>query len=167
MPDIRAILENLDDDARRDYQDWRSQIRSVYLTAHTHLVGSKNWRPEDDAFLDLVDIRLAVLFDRAGALVLDKPAGFSKEAEPIINDLMKQDSKITAKIDNVKLNRDEIRMFELMERMRLMNEAIAKVEVPAATTGVEVAQKYTNAQNTLNQLADIGNGRATNGDWGK
>jgi len=68
MPDIREILNALDIDNRALWSEQRTIMRRSYLNAHNQTVGMSQWSHEDDAFLDLIDIRLALLFDRAGLL---------------------------------------------------------------------------------------------------
>ncbi|SRR6266496_3062371 len=68
MPDIREILAALDIDDRALWTEMRTIMRRSYLNAHNETVGIGNWSAEDDAFTDLIDIRLALLFDRAGRL---------------------------------------------------------------------------------------------------
>ena len=68
MPDIREILNALSIDDRALWSEQRTIMRRSYLNAHNETVGMANWSHEDDAFLDLIDIRLALLFDRAGRL---------------------------------------------------------------------------------------------------
>ena len=68
MPDIREILNALSIDDRALWSEQRTIMRRSYLNAYNETVGMANWSHEDDAFLDLIDIRLALLFDRAGRL---------------------------------------------------------------------------------------------------
>lgn len=68
MPDIREILNALSVDNRALWSEQRTIMRRAYLNAHNETVGIGNWTHEDDAFMDLIDIRLALLFDRAGLL---------------------------------------------------------------------------------------------------
>lgn len=68
MPDIREILAALDTDDRALWSEQRTIMRRSYLNAHNETVGIGSWSHEDDAFMDLIDIRLALLFDRGGRL---------------------------------------------------------------------------------------------------
>lgn len=68
MPDIREILNALDVDDRALWSEHRTIMRRSFLNAHNETVGIDKWTFEDDAFMDLIDIRLALLFDRAGRL---------------------------------------------------------------------------------------------------
>lgn len=66
--DIRSLYESLSPEDRTVYQKIRTDIRKVYLNAHTNIIGMDHWEAQDDAFLDLLDIKIAVIFDRAGAI---------------------------------------------------------------------------------------------------
>lgn len=68
MPDIREILNALDVDDRALWSEHRTTMRRAFLTAHNATVGIGNWSANDDAFADLIDIQLALLFDRAGRM---------------------------------------------------------------------------------------------------
>lgn len=66
MPDIRDILKGLSVDDRAVYQETRTAMRRAYLAAHAAILPINEYSHEDDAFLDLIDIKIATLFDRAG-----------------------------------------------------------------------------------------------------
>lgn len=66
--DIRQILQALSDDDRAVWNECRSNMRRAYITAHNMTIGPDKWDIMDDAFCDLIDIRLALLFDRGGRL---------------------------------------------------------------------------------------------------
>lgn len=66
MPDIREILNALSVDDRALWSEHRTIMRRSFLTAHNATVGIGDWTDKDDAFIDLIDIQLALLFDRAG-----------------------------------------------------------------------------------------------------
>ena len=68
MPDIREIMNALSPDDRAMYAEARSNMRRAFLDAHNSTVGIANWEQQDDSLLDLIDIRLALLFDRSGRL---------------------------------------------------------------------------------------------------
>lgn len=79
MPDIRDVLKGLSPDDRALYQDVRTQMRRAYLYAHSKILPIEQYDYADDAFLDLIDIKIALLFDRAGTFNhaegnLDTPA---------------------------------------------------------------------------------------------
>lgn len=66
MPDIREVLKGLSAEDRALYSEVRTQMRRAYLSAHAKLLPIEQYEQSDDAFLDLLDIRIAMLFDRAG-----------------------------------------------------------------------------------------------------
>ncbi len=66
MPDIRDVLNALEEKDRHLYAYLRTAMRSVYLTAVSDVVHIQNYSQEDDAFMDLIDIKIAILFERAG-----------------------------------------------------------------------------------------------------
>ena len=71
--DIRELYKSLSPEDRIIYQKLRTDMRKLYLNAHNSIVGVENWSLEDDALLDLFDIKIAVLFDRAGSIEGLKP----------------------------------------------------------------------------------------------
>lgn len=66
MPDIRDVLKGLSPDDRAAYMQARNTMRRAYLAAHAAVLPIDKFEIEDDQFLDLIDIKLAILFDRAG-----------------------------------------------------------------------------------------------------
>lgn len=95
MPDIREIIKALLPEDRTLWQQCRNNMRSVYLNAHNSTVGMPAWNHDDDAFLDLIDIKLATLFDRSGRLIATKEIiGDSKTIE---DDLEKADDAMKEK----------------------------------------------------------------------
>lgn len=64
--DIREILKALDEKDRKLWSECRTAMRKVYLTAHNKVLGLANYEAQDDTFLDMIDIKLATLFDRGG-----------------------------------------------------------------------------------------------------
>lgn len=66
MPDIRDVLKGLSAEDRAIYTEVRTQMRRAYLYAHSRTLPIEQYNQEDDAFLDLLDIKIAQLFDRAG-----------------------------------------------------------------------------------------------------
>jgi hypothetical protein len=73
MPDIRDVLKGLSHDDRALYAEVRMVMRRAYLAAHAKLLPIDQYSIEDDAFCDLIDIKVATLFDRAG--VFDASTG--------------------------------------------------------------------------------------------
>ena len=118
MPDIREILNALDIDNRALWSEQRTIMRRSYLNAHNQTVGMGNWSIEDDAFLDLIDIRLALLFDRAGLLHSTKE--IIGNGDKIEQELQDKDAQLAhmqmvsrakrvdpTKIENLDLGREE------------------------------------------------------------
>lgn len=66
MPDIREVLKGLSVEDRAVYMETRNVMRRAYLAAHARVLPIDRFEIEDDQFLDLIDIKLAILFDRAG-----------------------------------------------------------------------------------------------------
>jgi hypothetical protein len=66
MPDIRDVLKGLSIEDRAIYTEVRTQMRRAYLYAHSKTLPIDQYTEEDDAFLDMCDIKIAMLFDRAG-----------------------------------------------------------------------------------------------------
>lgn len=66
MPDIRDILKGLSVDDRAVYTEVRTTMRRAYLYAHSKILPIEQYNESDDNFLDLLDIKIAQLFDRAG-----------------------------------------------------------------------------------------------------
>jgi len=66
MPDIREVLNALEEKDRVLYSYLRTEMSAVYLKAIHETLGITNFNQEDHAFMDLIDIKLAILFDRAG-----------------------------------------------------------------------------------------------------
>jgi len=100
MPDIREILNALSIDNRALWSEQRTIMRRAYLNAHNETVGIGNWTHEDDAFMDLIDIRLALLFDRAGLLDSTKEIIGAEQGEKI-------ESELIAKAANLKVEPSE------------------------------------------------------------
>lgn len=88
MPDISEILNTLDDEDKRLYTQHRTEMRRSYMTAHNSVLGIHTWDSKDDMFLDLIDLKLALLFDKSGRSIADKPIDATKtEVERIENDI--------------------------------------------------------------------------------
>jgi len=66
MPDIREILNALDEEDKRLWLHHRTEMRRSYLTAHNSVLGIHTWSNADDMFMDYIDIKLALLFDQSG-----------------------------------------------------------------------------------------------------
>lgn len=108
--DIREILAALSPDDKALWSEHRTAMRRSFLTAHNMTVGIGNWNANDDAFADLIDIQLALLFDRAGRLNADDPfkqiIGTDK-AEAIAKDITAQSmnlNKVDAAVSQINKN---------------------------------------------------------------
>lgn len=66
MPDIRDVLKGLSAEDRAIYTEVRTIMRRAYLLAHSRTLPIEKYTEEDDNFLDMIDIKIAMLFDRAG-----------------------------------------------------------------------------------------------------
>ena len=66
MPDIRDVLKGLSPDDRAIYTEVRTTMRRAYLYAHSKTLPIEKYEQSDDNFLDLIDIKIAQLFDRSG-----------------------------------------------------------------------------------------------------
>ena len=96
--DIRELYQSLSPEDRMLYQKIRTDIRKVYLHAHTNIVGMDHWTVDDDYFLDLLDMKVAVLFDRAGAIEGAKAPVSKDEVKAIENSVEKQGKAVTVKM---------------------------------------------------------------------
>lgn len=85
MPDIREVLKGLSADDRAVYAETRNVMRRAYLAAHSRVLPIDKFDIDDDAFLDLIDIKIAMLFDRAGVFDYAKGSIDTKQAEETIN----------------------------------------------------------------------------------
>lgn len=92
--DIREILAALSPDDRALWSEHRTAMRRSFLTAHNMTVGIGNWSANDDAFADLIDIQLALLFDRAGRLEASKDIIGAQKAETIVANIQDQASNL-------------------------------------------------------------------------
>lgn len=98
MPDIREVLNALSIDDRALYQECRSNMRRAFFHAHNETVGIASWASQDDSLLDLIDIRLALLFDRAGRLNAVTDIIGVKDGDKIHNSL---ESEATKKLNEL------------------------------------------------------------------
>lgn len=84
MPDIRDVLKGLSPDDRANYMQARNVMRRAYLAAHATVLPIDKFEIEDDQFLDLIDIKLAILFDRAGTFDHSQGILENKEVNEIV-----------------------------------------------------------------------------------
>lgn len=87
--DIREILNALNEDDRKLWSEHRTTMRRAYINAHNNTIGVEKWEATDDAFMDLIDIKLAILFDRSGKLFATKEIIGIEDATKIENDINK------------------------------------------------------------------------------
>lgn len=85
MPDIRDVLKGLSIEDRALYTEIRTTMRRAYLSAHSKLLPIDQYEATDDAFLDLIDIKIALLFDRCGSF--DHAQGNIENGEAIEADV--------------------------------------------------------------------------------
>ena len=100
MPDIREVLKGLSVEDRAVYMEARNVMRRAYLAAHAKVLPIDKFEIEDDQFLDLIDIKLATLFDRGGMFDSSKGSIDTEQAneaeravESAATRLMKNDNK--------------------------------------------------------------------------
>lgn len=102
MPDIREVLKGLDPDHRAIYTEVRTAMRRAYLYAHSKILPIEQYEEADDYFLDLIDIKIAQLFDRAGTFNHVEGKLATEEAKEIEtkieNDATKIESEATKMI---------------------------------------------------------------------
>lgn len=99
MPDIREVLNALEEKDRHLYAYIRTAMRSTYLSAVSDVIGIQQYSQEDDAFMDLIDIKLAILFERAGKFNNAKGSISDEDAIKIENEIVEAAStlKLTSK----------------------------------------------------------------------
>lgn len=90
MPDIREVLNALSDEDRVLWTQHRTEMRRSYLTAHNAVLGVHTWTDSDDIFLDYIDIKLALLFDKSGRMDTTKTIATTEDANKIEEALAKQ-----------------------------------------------------------------------------
>ncbi len=95
--DIREILAALTHDDRALWSEHRTAMRRSFLTAHNMTVGIGNWNANDDAFADLIDIQLALLFDRAGRFDATKALIDEGKADKLFADIHEQSDAVKAR----------------------------------------------------------------------
>ena len=94
--DIRDVLKGLSVDDRAIYTEVRTTMRRAYLYAHSKVLPIEQYDAHDDNFLDLIDIKIAQLFDRAGTFNHVEGNLDIKQAETIESGLLSQASKMLA-----------------------------------------------------------------------
>ncbi len=105
--DIRQLYKSLSIEDRTIYQSIRTDMRKVYLNAHTNIAGMDKWCSDDDYFLDLLDIKIAGLFDRVGRVegaIIDKD-----EKKAMENKLEQHGNTIQSKM-NIKMSDGSVKL---------------------------------------------------------
>lgn len=97
--DIRALYKSLSSEDRSVYQSIRTDMRKVYLNAHTNIVGMEHWNSDDDYFMDLLDMKIATLFDRAGHIEGVKPIVDKEEEKTIEEKIELNGQAVTLKLN--------------------------------------------------------------------
>lgn len=88
MPDIREVLASLDEQDKRLWQQHRTEMRRSYMAAHNAVLGIAAWDLNDDSFVDLIDIKLALLFDKSGRMSGAKTIVASEDGNKIEKDII-------------------------------------------------------------------------------
>jgi hypothetical protein len=83
MPDIREVLNALDEEDKRLWTIHRTEMRRSYLTAHNAVLGIHTWNSSDDMFMDYIDIKLALLFDQSGRTQTSKTIVTEADAKKV------------------------------------------------------------------------------------
>ena len=97
--DITSLYKSLSPEDRAIYQQFRTDLRKVYLNAHSAIVGIDKWTTDDDYFIDLIDIKIAVLFDRMGRIEGVKPVIDKDKEKNIERDIIKRDEVVKEKMN--------------------------------------------------------------------
>lgn len=66
MTSIHETLERLNEADRQKFITMRMSMRRAYLMCIQASVGMQNYIPEDDTFMDAIDIKVEMLSNRAG-----------------------------------------------------------------------------------------------------
>lgn len=78
MSHINDTLARIAEADRHKFLTVRNSIRRSYLMAIQATVGIQNYCPEDDSFMDAVDIKVEMLMHRAG---IETPSAENRIAE--------------------------------------------------------------------------------------
>lgn len=101
--DIREILKSLSDEDRQLWSQFRTEMRRCFITAHTTIIGGQKWDYTDDSFIDMVDIKLALLFDRAGKINAPSDIIGADDTKPTEKDLEEAKIEVKPQSDAVKV----------------------------------------------------------------
>jgi hypothetical protein len=94
MPDIRDVLKGLSPEFAAIYTEVRTTMRRAYLYAHSKTLPIEQYTEHDDQFLDLIDIKVAQLFDRSGSFDHSKGNLDTDKAKTIESGIQSQASKM-------------------------------------------------------------------------
>ncbi len=125
--DIREVLAAMSEDDVKLWQQHRTEMRRSYMTAHNSALGLAAWDMYDDAFLDLIDIKLVYIFDRAGRIAAHKPLVNEGAADKIETAIIKQSEKVAGNIPSAK---------ELLSSAQALTAASNQI-ASAATTSMQ------------------------------
>lgn len=104
MADVRDVVARLAPEDRAAWTEHRTCMRRCYLAAVNDTIGINKFEEQDDNFLDLIDIRLALLFDRAGHLPASLEVVTGKEeAKKIEQSIIAKEDAMKAKDNNLSL----------------------------------------------------------------
>lgn len=108
MPDVRDVVARLSDEDKAVFCEHRTCMRKCYLAAVNATIGVAKFEQQDDSFLDLIDIRLALLFDRAGWLptALEEVTG-KAEADAIEQEIIKSEDDLKIRAPAIKAEQSE------------------------------------------------------------
>jgi hypothetical protein len=98
MPDIREVLASLDENDKLLWTQHRVEMRRSFITAHNSVLGLASWDASDDMMMDYIDIKLALLFDRAGRMEAVKPTAKLEDAKVIEEKVAEVEDAMKAKI---------------------------------------------------------------------
>ncbi len=116
MADIREIYKALSPEDRLMYSQFRTEMRRTYLNAHNSTMGIDRWEDTDDQFVDLIDIKLAVLFDRAGMMNAERDIIGAEDA-------IETEQKIHAADDAMKNAETSPSLNEINKRSNVKSDA--------------------------------------------
>lgn len=115
MLDVREILKALDPQDRLLWSQHRTEMRRSYLNAHNTTVGVIKWDMQDDALLDLIDIRIALLFDRAGRFDSVKEVAAQSDSERIEAELHRTVDRIKQNVEKNETSANATPATKLMQ----------------------------------------------------
>lgn len=131
--DIRKLLDALSSEDKAVWQRCRTDMRKAYINAHNTIHGVERWELEDDAFLDLIDIKIATLFDRNGRL--ENADEVIPSASNIEDDIRKAVRSVDSKVDNHKSaelpNSEDSQKSASTDELIAIGEAVKQIQPSA------------------------------------